>query len=304
MTHDNRWLITGATGLLGANAALSLSKSSSVVGVARKIPLESSLRFFEVDLSEPTNGFGFVEKSNSNIILHCAALSSHEACETNPILAHRMNVVATRELAKESAQTGARFVYISTDAVFDGEKGNYSESDPTSPKGVYAQTKLEGEYAALEENPNALVLRVNFYGWSPSGKRSLAEYFFNNLSLNIHSPGFTDVVVSTMYVGSLINLITELVNKGATGVFNVANDEPTSKYEFGCRLAAAFNWNPKLILPAISSKVLELPRGLDTSLNTAKLKSTISQVTTQNSEIDKFVSDYNLGIPEEIHKFR
>ncbi len=72
-------------------------------------------------------------------------------------------------------------MHISTDAVFDGDRRLYREDDPPNPLSIYARTKLEGEQAVLQPNPQALVARVNLFGWSLSGKRSLAEFFFNNL---------------------------------------------------------------------------------------------------------------------------
>jgi dTDP-4-dehydrorhamnose reductase len=113
-------------------------------------------------------------------LIHCAALSI--LINVRKIL----NVPAVKHcfppLAEACASRNIAFVHISTDAVFDGEKeGYYTEADDPRPLNVYAQTKLEGEKAVLKTNPRAIVVRVNFYGWSLSGKRSLAEFFFYNL---------------------------------------------------------------------------------------------------------------------------
>jgi dTDP-4-dehydrorhamnose reductase len=95
-------------------------------------------------------------------------------------------------MAKACKTRGVSFVHISTDAVFDGEKdGFYTEEDIPNPLGVYAQSKLAGEQAVTAENSNAIVARVNFYGWSLGGKRSLAEFFHHNLTNNKTISGFT-----------------------------------------------------------------------------------------------------------------
>lgn len=302
MTSTN-WLVTGVTGLLGANAALELAKSNRVVGAARQRPTDIPVEFVTSDLTKIGEIAQLIETAKPDVILHCAALSTHEDCEKNPELAHRLNVVASKELASNANKIGAKFVYISTDAVFDGEKGNYSEEDQTSPNTEYGRTKLSGEEAVLEENPESLIARVNFYGWSPSGKRSLAEYFFNRLHSDVAAPGFTDVRVSTMYAPTLVNMIQQLVASGANGIYNVANDEAITKYDLGLRIAQYMNKDLSLIPPAKSTELLALPRGNDTSLNTSKLKKQIGISSNQENGISDFFSDFDNGIRESLKNF-
>lgn len=296
-------MVTGVTGLLGANASIALSKSEPVVGVARKAPVGIPIDFVGADFSTQLDINLLLEKTVPKVILHCAALSTHEECELNPGLAHKINVESSRELARLAKGIGAKFVYISTDAVFDGKEGNYSEDHPTSPTTTYGRTKLAGEYAVLEENPEALVARVNFYGWSPSGRRSLAEYFFNRLSQGENAPGFVDVTVSTMYVGTLIDRIQRLVEADASGVFHVVNDEATTKYELGQKIAKHMNLNQELVPPSKSSELLGIPRGFDTSLNTSKMKTLIQTSSNQESDVMSLFEDFELGIRQQLKSF-
>lgn len=267
-----KWLITGATGLLGANAVLDLSRRHDVVGVARNAPRTSAVPFEVVELTAANARAGLVNRLESDVVLHCAALSSVEACERDPQLAQSLNVAASADLATQAKAAGAKFVYISTDAVFDGAEGGYKEEDLPSPTSVYGRTKLEGEMVVLAANPDALVARVNFYGWSPSGHRSLAEFFYNRLSRGEVAPGFCDVEVSTMYVSSLVECLQILVTGSAAGVVHVASDEPISKFEFGKRLARRFGFEPDLVKPARSSDHLDVRRGSKLTMDTARLK--------------------------------
>ena len=300
---SSKWLITGATGLLGANAAIEISKTQDVIGVARNVPASSPTPFIEFDLSNPIGRSSLIDKSEPGVVLHCAALSTHESCESNPTLAWEINVNAARELAKQSADVGSRFIYISTDAVFDGNRGNYSENDLTSPVTTYAKTKYQGEIAVLEENPNALVLRVNFYGWSPTGTRSLAEFFVNKLKQETSAPGFVDVTVSTMYVGTLVSRIQQLVHADARGTFHVANDEPISKFDFGRAIATRLGVDPNSIYPSFSTEVLSVARGMNTSLNTSKLRDKLHLSTSQSEDLDSFFKDFEYGRPGELKNF-
>lgn len=301
--NSEEWLITGATGLLGSNSAIQLSRNFKVTGAARSKPPKSPIPFIETDLSSSSDRVKLVSSTTADTILHCAAISTHEACENNPEMAFEINATATRDLSRYAYESNKKFVYISTDAVFDGQQGNYSESDPTSPVTVYAKTKRAGEIAALEENPNALILRVNFYGWSPSGTRSLAEYFFNRLMADEIAPGFTDVVVSTMYVGSLISSIQELVALEANGIFHVANAEATSKYDFGRSIAMRLGKNPEMVIPSNSQDILSVVRGADTSLNTSKLRDKLQTTTSQSTDLDLFFKDLEHGKKEQLQNF-
>lgn len=297
------WLITGATGLLGANASLDLSQTDRVVGVARHAPEGAPIDFVTADLSLASDRARIVERLRPDVVLHCAAVTSHELCEEDPAGAENLNVAASRDLAEQAVRVGSKFVYISTDAVFDGRIGGYRESSPPSPTSVYGSTKLAGERAVLEISPDALVARVNFYGWSPSGRRSLVEFFVNRLTSGERAPGFTDVRVSTMYVGTLVDRIRRLVEIGASGLYHVANDESTTKFAFGQRVAERLGVDLEAVPPALSSDVLAVPRGTDLSLSTDKLRATLKLTSTQESDLHALFAAEGRGRREELRAF-
>ena len=125
----------------------------------------------------------------------------------------RTNAELPGRIAEVCAQRGISLIHISTDAVFSGEKsGAYSETDEPSPRSVYARTKLAGEAAVLQAYPQATVARVNFYGWSLSGRRSLAEFFVNNLSRGATVNGFTDVTFCPMFVNHLSAILIKMLS--------------------------------------------------------------------------------------------
>lgn len=299
------WLVTGATGLLGSNAALQLGRQHHVIASARAIPLDAPVTFVAADLRSAAGRTGLVEKASADTVLHCAAISSIDECEREPEMAHEVNVLASADLAEQARSSGARFVYISTDAVFDGARGGYSEADEPSPTTEYGRSKLAGERAVLEANPNALVARVNFYGWSPDGHRSLAEFFYNRLSRAERVPGFDDAVVSTMYVGHLIEVLEHLVDLGANGVFNVVSSESTTKYDFGRRLAKAFGFPQESVYAARSTDHLAIKRGSRLNLSTERIESLLGTLPPgQQNGIDRLVADRKSGRADAIASFR
>jgi dTDP-4-dehydrorhamnose reductase len=192
--------------------------------------------------------------------------------------------------------SGAKFVFISTDAVFDGSQGNYQESDPVSPASVYGRTKADAELAVLEANPSSLILRVNFHGWSPSGRRSLSEFFFNRLSEGNATPGFTDVVVSTMYAGDLVSAAIELVGADSSGIVHLASREAISKYSFGQKVARRFGWDPDLVLASSSRAHLTVARGSALDLDVSLATKIIGRpLPAQDDSLDALFADFENG---------
>ena len=299
-----RWLVTGTTGLLGSNAALQLVEHHEVVGVSRASVPSAPIPFIETDISRADGRAGLIDRAGASAVLHAAAIASIEEAEQNPELAWRLNVEASADLAAQAAERGAAFVYISTDAVFDGDAGSYDETAEPTPATEYGRTKLAGERAVLEANPNAIVARVNFYGWSPSGTRSLAEFFHTRLARGETVRGFTDTVVSTLYVGHLVEVLAALVESGASGVHHVVSSESTSKFDFGRRLAAGFGFDPELVQPALSTDVLSVKRGSDLSLRTDLVSGILgAPLASQQAGIDRLVTDFTSGRPAAVRAF-
>lgn len=273
----SRWLVTGAGGFLGANAGAFLrTHNVEAIGLARAGHATHFDATVHADLDTPGHARSVIETASPDVILHCAALSSHQTCELHPDQAHRVNSAATGEIAEAAADIGAHFIYISTDSVFDGLRGNYSETDATHPVSVYGQTKLEGEELASSVT-NPLIIRTNFFGWSPTGERSILEFFYHNLKGGNAVPGFTNVTTTSLYVPTLLDYIWQLQQARQSGVFHVTSHDALSKFEFGHLVATTFGFDPKLVHPALS------PEPKDISLNTAKLANFLGQLPESQS---------------------
>ena len=299
-----RWLITGGSGLLGSNAARLLSVSGDVVCSARSTPPQSPFPFITAKLEDAASRDGLVSKASATAVFHSGAVASIEGCAADPALAHRINVEAAADLARQSLRNNAAFVYISTDAVFDGTAGNYSETSPTSPTSEYGRTKVRGEQTVLDANPNALIARVNFYGWSPTGRRSLAEFFFNRLSAGQETPGFTDTSVSTLQVSYLVAALRELVTAGTSGIVHVASSESTTKFDFGQRLAHEFGFNPDLVVPQKSTDHLQFQRGSNLGLLTDLVQKLLGRpMSTQRDGLQRLRAELDSGVPSFVTRF-
>ena len=302
-----RLLITGSSGLLGLNLALDASRAYHVIGVDRSTLKSVPFELINVDLLDPDAVHRIINESKPEAVIHCAALANIDTCEANPDLAYRTNADLPARLADACARRQIRLIHISTDAVFDGQKdGVYVENDTPNPQGVYAQTKFEGERAVLQINPMAIVARVNFYGWSLSGKRSLAEFFINNLSSGKNVNGFTDVIFCPMLVNRLGEILLAMLEGGLRGLYHVVGPQAMSKYQFGVELARKFGLKESLISPqSVDKSSLTARRSHNLWLSTNKLSTDLGMTLPSFSTgLDEFYTQYQQSYPQKIRSYQ
>lgn len=301
-----RILVTGASGLLGLNLALKLAEKHEVTGVIHQPELEGPP--FEVlvtDLSLPGEAEWVLEHSLPEVIIHTAAMAIVDECEKDPARAMAVNGDLPGKLARMAVQLGAQFLHISTDAVFDGVRGGYREEDAPNPLSTYARTKLAGEIAVMAENPEALIARVNFYGWSLRGNRSLAEFFYNNLSAGKSVNGFSDVVFCPLLVNDLADILIRMIQERLTGLYHTVSSEKISKYEFGARLAERFGFDPALVKPvSVSEGGLVASRSPNLHLVTEKLAGAFGKpLPGIEAGLDRFFELYESGYADMLRGF-
>jgi len=300
----SRFMVTGASGLLGLNFALAVDgKQHQVTGVDNRNPLGwINFKTRQADLTEPGILERLVEEIKPEVILHCAAMANVDDCEKRPDDAKRVNAILPGEIAETAKKHGIKMVHISTDAVFDGRKGNYSETETPNPLSVYARTKRDGELSVLSANPTALMTRVNFYGWSISGTRSLAEFFVNNLSEGKEVKGFTDIHFCPMMVLDLAATLVEAVEKDLDGLYHCVGPQSMSKYEFGLAIARQFGFNEKLVhASSLSEGGLAAARSPNLTLSTQKLASALGHPLPGFAQgLAKFHDQYRHGFPQLI----
>jgi dTDP-4-dehydrorhamnose reductase len=273
-------LVTGASGLLGANLALEFCREGHRVTAlyhnhALRIPGVESVA---CDLTDKLELSRVLTNARPQCIVHCAAATNLEWCETHPAECMRINVEAPAEIAAVARTMGAGMIQISTDAVFDGVAGGYREDDTPSPLNRYAESKALGEAAVLRKMPTALVLRTNLYGWNLQPKTSLAEWVLSLLRRSADVPGFRDVVFSPLLVNHLAAWILGLIAGGQSGIFHAASSDRISKYGFACQLAEVFGFDPALVRESsIADSALTAPRPRNTWLRADKMADAIGQ---------------------------
>ena len=251
-----RLLITGASGLLGANLVLAAHEDHEVIAVYHRHPIElEGVQSMSADLSEPGVAKELFNRFQPDCVVHGAAATDVDACEDDPDTAFRLNSTMAGYVAAAAADTQARLIHISTDAVFDGGAWHYSESDPTEPVNTYGRSKLEGEKIVTQAYPQSTIVRTNIYGWNAQPKFSLAEWFLDHLERGMNTTGFSNVFFSPILVNDLIDRLIQLLKINNSGIIHLAGADCISKYEFGRELAVIFQLDPELVEPVSSENV-------------------------------------------------
>ena len=260
--------ITGARGLIGnylVQAAPRFAPRWRVRALARA-------DFDLLDYAAVRRAFA---ADRPRLVIHCAAITVVSEAQKNPGLARRVNVGVTESLAALAADIP--FVFCSTDLVFDGRHGGYSETAAAGPLHLYGETKLAAEAIVLK-NPRHLVVRTSLNaGVSPSGGRAFNEQL--RRSLAAAGPGmklFTDEFRCPLPAAGTARAVWELVEKQCAGIYHVAGAEKLSRWQIGRLLVP--RW-PEIKTRIESGSARDFPgppRALDTSLDISKAQKVLS----------------------------
>lgn len=307
-----RLLITGVSGLLGINLALTALKRHpkgdpyEITGLVHSHPLNKvPFQVYSTDLNNFDPISDFLDDLQPEILINCAAVTNLDAVEADPEPAKHLNAEFPGFLAAYCSRKRIRFLHLSTDAVFDGIRGDYSEGDPVSPQNEYARSKAAAEQAIQAVNPEAIIARVNFYGWSLTGQRGLAEWFFNHLSAKNPIKGFTDIFFCPLFANDLSDILLKMVEKPLTGLYHVVSSESMSKYEFGRAIAGLFGFDEDLIQPVSYQEAgLLAQRSPKMTLRTQKLAGALGIALPDiHSGLEKFHDLFLAGYPQKLHSF-
>jgi dTDP-4-dehydrorhamnose reductase len=232
--------IAGASGLVGSNCMKHFREQGwEVTGSYFSFPEEGTV--FYNTLEDNPNNFDLVGYK-PDVIVHCGALTHVDYCEANPEESYQKTVQSTKNLIEVAKQCGAKFVYISTDYVFDGKNGPYKEDAPVNPLSVYARHKLEAEELSLKEIHGTLVLRVtNVYGNETRGKNFVArivDQCKNNQKLTLKLP--YDQYASPANAWDIARAMYVLLRDDKQGVYNIGGTDYMNRVELALRVLSYF----------------------------------------------------------------
>ena len=273
-----RMLVTGGSGYLGGWVVRLARADWDVTAIYLTHPVDENegedskgkdapgvtWRRLDVRDEAAVEALVLADEVRPAVIVHTAAVNPGQGADFEAT-----NAAGTRHVSRAAAACGARLIHISTDVIFDGEKGNYVEEDPPSPITSYGRSKAlaEEEVRAHLFLPGAelVIVRTSLiYGWRPRLGRQ-TRWMVDDLKAGKPVRLFTDELRCPVWVESLAAAVVELAGMDYTGVLHVAGAQPLSRYEFGLRLLRFHGLDPGPACPERSRGVIPARSPVDRS---------------------------------------
>lgn len=266
-------MVIGAGGNIGLWVARGLEPEFDVIPVVHDYT-PPGLKAVSLDITNPAATERVIGEYAPDTVVNLAAIADADYCEKHPDVARAVNVEGAANIARACAKIDAYLIQYSTDLVFDGRKGMYTETDAPNPLNVYATTKLLSEQAALSIHPRSAVLRTAIVYGIGSGKwPSFFESVINKVQRRETVRFFTDQYRAFMYVEDSPTAITAMITHRLTGVYHAGADERTSRYDFMTAALRGLGLSTETVEPMrLSDLPGSAPRPADCSLDNSRLK--------------------------------
>ena len=245
-------LIVGGSGFIGGWLTQPASRLFETYGsYFRNRPTNDHVvHYLRLDITNGRRVNKTLLKLRPAVIVHAAAMTPLQ-CAENREAALRINVIGTKHVVRAAAEAGSRLIFLSSDLVFDGAKGNYTEQDAPEPVCYYGSTKIEGERLVVDDLTSYAIIRTSLvYGYSRNNARCFTEIILEQVAEGNAVRLFTDEYRCPVYIGDLCRGILALANKRElNGTFHICGPERLSRYEYGLRICDSFDLNRNLIIP-------------------------------------------------------
>ena len=265
-------LITGGNSLLGKYLLLTKPHGYEVEATWYTNYLAN---MHQMDVGNKSQVRYVMDKIKPELIIHCAGNGNVDYAETNYSEVHAVNVKGTENIIKAAEAYNSKFIYISSNAVYEGTNPPYSEKSLLKPVNVYGLIKQQAEEVIRQSSLDYVIIRpFMLYGWnSPGARGNWATYLIHVLGGNQSAKLVNDVIWQPTYVQDCAWAIWQL-SKESKQIYNVASPESMSLYEFGLKIAEVWNFDKKLLTPVFSSQFPNMAkRPKNTSYDLRKLNS-------------------------------
>ena len=246
-------LITGANGLLGQKLCQHFWSSYKVIAIDLHPQSFLPLRDFSYESLDLTNQEilrHFVRLHNPTVIINAAAYTDVDGCEIHQNQAWAVNVGGVKNLVKACHEQKVKLIQLSSDYIFDGENGPYSEDAPPHPVNFYGETKLESENVIKEGGEDFLIVRTNvLYGFGKNLKPNFLLWLLEKLSAGERLKIVTDQFNNPTLADNLSSCILEMVERELSGIFHIGGAEYLSRYDFALKVADKFGFDKSNISP-------------------------------------------------------
>jgi len=267
-----RLLITGAFGQLGRACLERFEHDYEVLATGRHLPQDNfRFRVQPLDITDVKAVERTIETFNPDIVLNLAAMTNVDLCERSPKKAKLVNTEAVKQL---QAVFQGHLIQLSTDYVFDGRNGPYSETDSLNPLNIYGRTKAEADTWLLNQGKKVTILRANvIFDVTQGTHASFVKWVLDSLSAGKQIQVVEDQVNNPTWTVALTEVIEAIIQQGQTGIFHYGGKELLSRYAFALRIAHIFNLQSDLIKPVFTRDFRqEAERPLQSGLRTEKVE--------------------------------
>lgn len=272
-------VILGAGGLLGSNLVTEAdSRGFRVVGTYHTEEPSFGIPLTQLDIRNRERTKKILTEYSADVVVNCAAVTDVDRCQDDPELANEVNAMAPGQIASICTELGSQLIHISTDYVFDGQKGTaYKETDATDPIQVYGSSKLKGEQAVRDAHDGCTIARLSFV-WgihrSKSEPSGFPAWVRDRMKQEIPTPLFTDQWVTPTRAGDAADVVLDLAEENR--LFHVAAKSCVTPYEFGLQLCEQIGADQSLIKSGSQDDVDRLAsRPNNTCLDVSKVESTL-----------------------------
>ena len=254
---DMKVLVTGGSGRIGfklikkflgnRDLVASISKTNAVT-----LP---KVKSFVFDLTDKAETVKTIKDFAPDIVVHTAALTNVDLCETNHELAYEQNVKATQNVIDACKEYGSKLVFVSSAFVFDGKDKVFTEESKTNPINYYGETKALSEAAIKENLEDYLILRTDqpYGSIEPWQKDDNVRRVLNKLNNNQESKEPTDWYNNPTYLDDFAEATIKLIKEDKKGIYNLVGPDFINRYEWALKIADTFGKNKNLIVPIDSS---------------------------------------------------
>lgn len=229
-----------------------------------------------IDITQPASVRSAFDECRPNAVLLLAAISDIDRCQRDPELAVTVNLGGAENVAEACARTGARLLFTSTGAVFNGLKHGYSEEDEVTPISVYGETKANAEVSVKALVPDAIVARVSLV-LGRTGKPTTNSLVDNMIRRWDKGEVLSASVLETrnpIDAGTLSQWFLELLrDEQCKGIFHTGAIDSMSRFELASAIASRLGVSPQLVKPELQAALGRAPRGADHLLLTHKISS-------------------------------
>lgn len=229
--------------------------------------------FKKLDLTVPQEIVDVMRSVEPDVVINSSGITNVDLCEIHPDLAMTVNGTSLGGVASECRRTGAKLIHISTDYVFDGERGNYKESDQTDPVNRYGASKLLGEKLVADGQYSILRISTPYGPNLNRNKETFFEFVSKRLGVAEHVRAATDLYTTPTFVGDISAAVEVMIKEHLNGMFHLGGSRRLSRYEFSQMIAKSQGTDPELVVPCLSTDLpFRAKRPHDTSLDSSKIR--------------------------------